>query len=235
MRRLAEHLRSRGLEVWSDGEIDYGAGWPEAIQNSIDSCAAFVVLMSLAGRRSDWVRREILRAQGRRKRIYPLLLDGEVFFEISDLQYEKVPRGVMPSDRWILQLIKDTKVAFEDTFELVSSDDVPPAVIRQTKVPTLPEPESVLLDGVVAAENLGGYLFTYGTGQLMVDVYRATPRIGGSYMVRELPIGEWYSLMDRQGFVLPVAVRKLREDAYYVRVDPAPLDGVRTLPSMPGY
>ncbi|MGF7235585.1 MAG: TIR domain-containing protein, partial [Frankia sp.] len=102
--QLAAHLRTRGLTVWTDGAIDFGAQWPQAIADNIDSCAAFVVVMSPAGRQSAWVGREVLRAQEHRKPIFPLLLAGEAFFEVSDLQYSNVSGSVLPSDRWIARL-----------------------------------------------------------------------------------------------------------------------------------
>lgn len=101
-------------------------------------------------------------------------------------------------------------------------------------VPTLPTPEMVMLEGMIDAKNLGDYGLSYAPGQLMVGV-PGSPEIGGSYAVGSLPLGEWFGLADRRGFPLPVAVQRAGMDAYYVRVDPAPLEGLRTLPSMAGY
>jgi hypothetical protein len=101
-------------------------------------------------------------------------------------------------------------------------------------VPTLPTPEMVMLEGMIDAKNLGEYTLSYAPGQLMVGV-PGSPEIGGSYAVGSLPFGEWVVLADRRGFLLPMAVQRARADAYYVRVDPAPLQGLRALPSMAGY
>ncbi len=102
--KLAEHLRAYGVEVWTDAAIDGGAKWAEAIQGKIDSCTAFVVVMSSAARRSDWVQREVLHAQRQRKKILPLLLSGEPFFLVNDIHYEGVEGGGMPSPRWVERL-----------------------------------------------------------------------------------------------------------------------------------
>jgi hypothetical protein len=99
--RLLMHLRAHGVEVWSDETINAGAEWPKVIQESIDGCAVFVVVMSSAARASDWVLREVLRALARRKLIFPLLLTGESFFEVSHLNYESVEDAVLPSPRWL--------------------------------------------------------------------------------------------------------------------------------------
>jgi TIR domain len=47
---LVAHLRSAGLIVWHDSGIDYGDQWVAVIQSHIDSCAAFIVVMSPHGR-----------------------------------------------------------------------------------------------------------------------------------------------------------------------------------------
>jgi hypothetical protein len=118
---------------------------------------------------------------------------------------------------------------------LQHSPNLPSARLHRTPFPRVAKPEAVLLEGMIATAELGGYSLSYGPGQLMVSVYGSNPRIGGSYAVGGLPAGEWFVLTDRHGSVLPVAVQKIREDAYQVRVDPAPLQGLRAVTSMPGY
>jgi hypothetical protein len=101
-------------------------------------------------------------------------------------------------------------------------------------VPTAPTPEMVMLEGMFEGKYLGHYSLSFAMGQLMVDVYQASPSIGGMYAVEGLPIGEWFVLGDKRGFLLPVAVQRVRMDAYVVRVDPAPLQGLRALPAAYG-
>jgi TPR repeat protein len=111
--------------------------------------------------------------------------------------------------------------------------NVPPATVRETPVPTLASPEQVLLDGIAAGQELGGYSFSYAMGQLNVYVWQSTPEIGGWYQVGSLPIGEWFVVIDQRGFPLPVAIQRVREHAFYARVDPAPLQGLRALAATP--
>jgi hypothetical protein len=92
----------------------------------------------------------------------------------------------------------------------------------------------VQLEGMFEGKYLGHYSLSYSMGQLMVDVYQASPPIGGMYAVDALPIGEWFVLADKRGFLLPVAVQRIRMDAYVVRADPAPLQGLRALASAYG-
>jgi hypothetical protein len=102
--KLVSYLRGHGIDVWNDADIDYGAGWPSAIEESIDGCAAFVVVMSPEARRSVWVGREVLCAQEQKKPILPLLLSGRALFAVKDLHYEDVQGGRMPLPRWVERL-----------------------------------------------------------------------------------------------------------------------------------
>ena len=89
-----------------------------------------------------------------------------------------------------------------------------------------PSPESILREGLVATANFGGYGLSCGMEQLSVTVFGASS-IGGVYMLRNVPFGQWFVLTDRHGFLLPVAVMHIRENSCQIRVDPAPLEGGR--------
>jgi hypothetical protein len=115
--RLAAYLRVRGVKVWTDAAVYFGAEWPEAIQDKIDSCAAFVVVMSPAARQSAWVRREVLHARTQQKPIFPLMLSGAPLFALNDLQFENVEGGGMPSPRWIDHLRATTSPADETSYQ----------------------------------------------------------------------------------------------------------------------
>jgi hypothetical protein len=98
---LVAYLRGLGVDVWNDADINYGARWTTAIRESIDTCAAFVVVMSLNAAGSRWVEREVLRAQEHGKRIFPLLLSDRPLFAVNELQHEDVRGMRMPSLRWV--------------------------------------------------------------------------------------------------------------------------------------
>lgn len=104
---LVTRLKRVGLACWIDKSgIHFGDRWEKEIQTALDACSVFVVVMTPAGEESPWVAREITRAENRGTPILPLLLDGEVFFRLSDIQYESVVGGTMPSNRWIKQVQK---------------------------------------------------------------------------------------------------------------------------------
>jgi hypothetical protein len=102
--RLVAHLTKVGIEVWTDRGIEHGAEWARTIERKLRDCAVFVPVMSRNSRDAEWVAKEILFAQQLRKPILPLLLDGQPFLELLDIQYEDVRDGQMPSDAYIARL-----------------------------------------------------------------------------------------------------------------------------------
>ena len=53
--KLEKALQDEGFEVWIDDRIDYGKTWPLVIQNHLDECDAFIVVMTENSLLSDWV------------------------------------------------------------------------------------------------------------------------------------------------------------------------------------
>jgi len=53
--QLAHSLEERGLVVWIDERIDYGTRWPRVIQENLDACAAFILVMTPRSFESVWV------------------------------------------------------------------------------------------------------------------------------------------------------------------------------------
>lgn len=131
--------------------------------------------------------------------------------------------------------------------QLASASGAPPRSVKKPKAARRKAPrrepvntpsaggnarsQMVTLEGIFDGKNLGDYSLSYAAGQLMVS----SPHNGGAFNVDPLPFGEWFALADERGVSLPVAVQRTRMDAYCVRVDPAPLQGLRTLISYPGW
>jgi hypothetical protein len=99
--RLADELSRRGIEAWIDDRIDYGRSWPRVIQDNLDTCPVFIVVMSSNAYQSNWVQNEVSYAQGKKKPIFPLLLEGGVWLSLAAMQYFDVRDGEMPSDEFI--------------------------------------------------------------------------------------------------------------------------------------
>ncbi len=100
--RLASWLRAGGVEPWIDDTgVDYGSRYTGRIRDAIDTCDALVVIMTPAAEDSEWVEREIHRANLKRKAIYPLLLAGDPFMLLGNLHYEDVSDGSLPPHRFL--------------------------------------------------------------------------------------------------------------------------------------
>jgi hypothetical protein len=102
--RLQAALQGRGFEVWIDDRIDYGARWPLVIEESVDACAALILLMSPRAKGSTWVQNELARAQAKGKAVFPLLLEGDCWAAVQATQYVDVREGDLPPERFYLQL-----------------------------------------------------------------------------------------------------------------------------------
>ncbi len=103
--RLADVLQSRGLNVWIDARLDYGTQWPHELQKQLDSCDAFIVIMTPRSFASEWVQSELQRARRKLKPIFPLLLEGEEpWLSVESTQFYDVRGGKMPDARFFSAL-----------------------------------------------------------------------------------------------------------------------------------
>ena len=99
--KLADTLRSDGFDVWIDARIDYGSQWPHEIQKQLDSCDAFILIMTPRSFASEWVQSELQRAKRKLKPIFPLLREGdEPWLSVESTQYYDVRKGNVPDARF---------------------------------------------------------------------------------------------------------------------------------------
>ena len=95
VRYLRALLENEGFTVWMDeARLNPSARWWRDIERSIDSCGAFIVVMTPAAYESDWVEREILRAENRKKTLYPVLAAGDPWSRLANIQYEDLRAGL---------------------------------------------------------------------------------------------------------------------------------------------
>jgi hypothetical protein len=96
--KLVETLRKQELPWWLDNKIDYGDQWTKEIEENLKKCQVFLLVMSPNSKESDWVQRELIFAQQLQKPIFPLLLAGERWFQIINIQTTDVLDGKLPPD-----------------------------------------------------------------------------------------------------------------------------------------
>ena len=102
---LADHLKSRGFEIWIDERLDYGSQWPYEIQKQLDSCDAFLVIMTPRSFASEWVQSEVQRAKRKLKPIFPVLLEGEEpWLSVESTQYYDVRGETFPDAKFFSAL-----------------------------------------------------------------------------------------------------------------------------------
>lgn len=117
--KLQQHLLKKGFESWIDDRIDFGARWPHEIEKRVRNCDAFILIMSPNSNESEWVQNELMLARKLKKRIFPLLLDGEDWWHIGTTQYVDVKGNKLPPASFLLSL----------------SEASPPGVSREVPAP----------------------------------------------------------------------------------------------------
>jgi hypothetical protein len=102
---LVDSLQSKGFDVWVDARLDYGSQWPHEIQKYLDTCDAFILVMSPRSFASEWVQSELQRAKRKGKPIFPLLLEGdEPWLSVESTQYYDVRNGNLPANEFYVDL-----------------------------------------------------------------------------------------------------------------------------------
>jgi hypothetical protein len=103
--KLADMLQRGGFDVWIDARLDYGSQWPQEIQRQLDSCSAFIIIMSPRAFDSEWVQSELNRAKRKSKPIFPLLYEGdEPWLSVESTQFIDVRGGKLPDDEFYKDL-----------------------------------------------------------------------------------------------------------------------------------
>ncbi|MBL8164319.1 MAG: toll/interleukin-1 receptor domain-containing protein [Anaerolineae bacterium] len=95
MRYLRVLLEAEGFAVWVDEQgLTPSSRWWKMIEQNIEDCAALIVIMSVNSAESDWVEREILLAEKLKRPLFPVLLSGEAWSRLANIQYEDMRAGL---------------------------------------------------------------------------------------------------------------------------------------------
>jgi len=125
---LAGNLQSMGFNVWIDGRLDYGSQWPLEIQAQLDSCAAFIVIMTPPAFASEWVQSELQRAKRKLKPIFPVLLEGdEPWLSVESTQFYDVRGEKLPDAKFYSAVRRVVSVGQNDTTLRYVKNEVNPA------------------------------------------------------------------------------------------------------------
>ena len=115
--RIVEAMKELGLDVWIDQEdIKAGDTWRVQIVQAIDTCNAFVLMLSPNSAASDNVRKEIDLAQDSGRTIFvmllaPVKLPAEIRYQLAGLQY--IDFSMVGFDKAV-GLLNDALVKYQD-------------------------------------------------------------------------------------------------------------------------
>lgn len=94
VRHLKRLIEAEGLRVWVDETgLRPSQHWWRRILTNIEVSAAMIVVMSPHASESQWVEREVLHADRLHKPIFPVLLAGEVWPMLANIQYADLRAG----------------------------------------------------------------------------------------------------------------------------------------------
>lgn len=155
--KLHRSLIEQGFDAWIDDRIDYGSRWPREIEARLQGCVAFVLIMSPDSYESDWVQNELSLARQLNKPIFPVLLDGNVWWHLQTTQYVDVKGGKLPPTKFFVRLA-----------ELAPRDlDYHPS--------TKDEPKEPAPSGVSIGKNVSGSVIVSGSGNVINVNNQETP------------------------------------------------------------
>ncbi|MCG8366836.1 MAG: GUN4 domain-containing protein [Pseudanabaenales cyanobacterium] len=98
--KLKKALEERGLPVWWDKRIDHGEMWNRVIEEHLEQCQVFLLVMSPRSLKSRWVQNELIYASELQKPIFPILLEGKRWLDVASIQMADVTGGKLPPDRF---------------------------------------------------------------------------------------------------------------------------------------
>ena len=167
--RVVRELRERGLNIWVDIEnLTPGTPtWEREIERAIRGATGIIVLLSPESNNSEWVRREISFGEQHRKRIFPVLIEGNADASTPlrlanhqrvDLR-TKFESGLDELAKAIKEYIgvKQEIAEQRDSAVKVAEFSKPPVDLKKFAMPALIALVGlVLIGGVIAAVNMIG-------------------------------------------------------------------------------
>ena len=160
--KLINRLRREGFNPWVDMDgLSAGTYWQDRLQKQIETCDAYILIMSNNARHSKWVPDELVTAKTNGKPIFPLLLDDtKLFLALQTIQFEDVRGGKFPSEEFYRRLATVTprrKKASEKVDSVKLTEQA-----RKQKVDEAAEKTKQTMDA--AAEKASYYLSRFASG-----------------------------------------------------------------------
>jgi hypothetical protein len=201
---LVQALQSHRLPVWIDDRIDYGSTWPRVIQDHLEQCSVFVVVMSPRSEDSHWVQCELSLALELKKPIFPLLLEGRRWLSVAAIQSVDVTGKQLPPARFF-----DTVRGYFSTpptvaeslpVQTVVEEKIPPA--PATPVKTAKQPRSAT---EVELKSEKGIDYTKLRDLLKAGEWEAADKETASQMLKAMGKNSWLTVESAELLSFPCA------------------------------
>ena len=82
---LADSLQRNGFDVWIDERLDYGSQWPHELQTRLDSCDAFILIMTPRSYATTLGTAYLVKTAVSEFRLHKLVSNKEMIGKILDI------------------------------------------------------------------------------------------------------------------------------------------------------
>jgi hypothetical protein len=130
--KLALELRSSGFDIWLDQlDIPTGARWDDEVEQALEDCDIFMVILTPASSTSDNVKDEIGYAIDTGKRILPILLENAKVplrlrrFQYVDFTGKNYDDGVESAKQLLRKLIEEAAIPVEQLHSVTEAQRAP--------------------------------------------------------------------------------------------------------------
>jgi hypothetical protein len=169
--KLVEILQSRGRHIWIDERLHDRVGRLRKLKKHIDSCDAFIVIMTPHSFASRRVQSELRRARQKGKPIFPLWLDGaEPWFtseltQCYDVRGDQLPEAQFYPALEPMAVVHSAAVTAAASEELVSLK----TPVRATQRKSGGRVAKIMVRLAVFALLVGAITFGKPSGQKLLD------------------------------------------------------------------
>jgi hypothetical protein len=122
---LALELRSSGFDIWLDQlDIPTGSRWDDEVEQALESCEIFMVILTPASSTSSNVKDEIGYAIDTGKRILPILLENAkvplrlIRFQYVDFTKKSYEEGVESAKQLLRRLIDEPTIPRDQSLDM---------------------------------------------------------------------------------------------------------------------
>jgi len=104
VQRLQDYLEEREIPVWFDLMTEVGTRWRKRLEQRLADAAAVVLVASPRAEASTWVENELYFANKHGIPIFPIIIEGDLWFGTRHINAERCLDGSMPRDAFVAEV-----------------------------------------------------------------------------------------------------------------------------------